>query len=279
MVVAVDGEAFPFDAAFDGLVHGFEKIIAMRLDVETDQIGAEQAVEQFALPGTNREGFRIGPGNVPENRDASVGPRGLDQPRQQREVIILNQHERRFGGFDFLQHGLREFFVDALVVLPIGGAETRTRVGDVAERPNAFVGEAEVVAVFLFLGEPDAAQRVMRMVGRDAQAVVLVHGFAVGVGGAVGDPRAVASVEDGFERGDQAAGGNLHFDSLLRRGRADRVRDSKPRKASCRAIFSAGLRAGARRSSACRRRRAGGLPALRPCALRPGFGRARQLQR
>ena len=37
MIIAIHGEVFPIDAAFDGLVHRFQKIIAMRLDMETDQ--------------------------------------------------------------------------------------------------------------------------------------------------------------------------------------------------------------------------------------------------
>ena len=43
MIIAIYGEAFPVNTAFDGLVNRFEKIIAMRLDVKTDQIGSEKS--------------------------------------------------------------------------------------------------------------------------------------------------------------------------------------------------------------------------------------------
>jgi hypothetical protein len=84
----------PIHARLDHAVDGFEKVVAMRLDVKADQIGAEQAIHQLALPGANAEGFRIRPGNVPEDGHAGIRPLFLDQPRQQGEVIILHEHHR-----------------------------------------------------------------------------------------------------------------------------------------------------------------------------------------
>src|SRR5260370_18771432 len=88
------------------------------------------------------------------------------------------------------------------------GAEDGTSVRDVAERPNTFVGEAFVVALFFFRTEPDAAKRITGMVRRNTKMILGVDRLAVGVAGAVGDPRAVGGEEDGFESGDQATGGD-----------------------------------------------------------------------
>ena len=74
MVVALHREVFPIDARLDDPVDRLQKIGAMRLDVESDQIGAQQAIHQLALPGANSEGLRIRPRNVPEDRDPRVRP-------------------------------------------------------------------------------------------------------------------------------------------------------------------------------------------------------------
>ena len=66
----------------------------MRLDVEAHQVGAQQTFQELALPRADAERFRIRPGNVPENRDARIGPRFLDEPRHQSEVVVLDQHHR-----------------------------------------------------------------------------------------------------------------------------------------------------------------------------------------
>ncbi len=69
---AIDGEVLALNAGLKRAVDGIQKIVAMRLHVKADQIRAQQAVEQFALPGADAEGFGIGPGNVPEDGDARV---------------------------------------------------------------------------------------------------------------------------------------------------------------------------------------------------------------
>ena len=63
MAAAVDREMLPVDARFQSAVHGVQEIVAVRLDVEADQIGAQHAVEQFALPGADR---RRPPGSARE---------------------------------------------------------------------------------------------------------------------------------------------------------------------------------------------------------------------
>ncbi len=91
MALTVDGEAVPFGDRFHGMIHGFQKIVAVRLNMKTDQVGAEQSFDKLALPWADAEHFRVGPGNVPENRDSSVGARFLHHLWKQGEVIVLRK--------------------------------------------------------------------------------------------------------------------------------------------------------------------------------------------
>ncbi len=91
MALAVDGEAVPLGDRFHSVIHGFEKIVAVRLNMETDQVCPEQSLDQLALPRADAEHFRIGPGNMPENRDGGVGARLLHHFRKQGEVIVLGK--------------------------------------------------------------------------------------------------------------------------------------------------------------------------------------------
>src|SRR6267142_4056595 len=91
MALAIHGEAVPFCERFDGTVHGREEIIAVRLNMKTNQISAQQAIDQLTLPRANAEDFGIGPWNVPENGDAGVRPGFFNHAREQGEVIILGQ--------------------------------------------------------------------------------------------------------------------------------------------------------------------------------------------
>ncbi len=89
MPLPVYGEAVPLGKRFERAVHRLQKIVAVRLNVKANEIGAEKTIDEFALPRTDPENFRVRPGNMPENRHSGVGPCVLDHPRQQRKVIIL----------------------------------------------------------------------------------------------------------------------------------------------------------------------------------------------
>ena len=95
----------------------------------------------------NDSGF--GQGMCQKVRIVARGSLLADHRRQQREVVVLHQHDRvvaaRLG-----DHGVGEALVDAAVALPVGLAEHRPHMGDMAQRPHAFVGEAVVVALLLF---------------------------------------------------------------------------------------------------------------------------------
>src|SRR5207247_2551761 len=76
---------------------------------------------------------------------------------------------------------------------------------DVAQRPEAFVGKAVVVALLLFRSEPDAPNKVGFLAGRNAYARVPVGGLAVRGAAAMGDPHARTGAHNRLQGGDQAA--------------------------------------------------------------------------
>ena len=125
-------------------------------------------------------------------------------------MVVLRQHDRIFA-VRFRCHGIGKSLVDRLVLPPVAGTEDRPHVGDVAERPEPFIGKAVVITVFFLFCEPDAPQRVLRMFGRDSDPVVRVHGFPVRAAAAVRDPGSRAGPHDRFDGSNQSArrSGNL----------------------------------------------------------------------
>jgi hypothetical protein len=87
-------------------------------------------------------------------------------------------------------------------------------MGDVAQRPEALVGEAVVVAGLLFLAQPDAVDVVGRMLRRHGDAILPVDHLAVGAAAAMRDPGARAGAHDRLQRGDEAARRPLHLDAV-----------------------------------------------------------------
>ena len=62
MSVALDGEMLPVDSRFQRTVHRLQKVVAVGLDVEADQVGAQQAVQQLRLPRADAEASGFGQG-------------------------------------------------------------------------------------------------------------------------------------------------------------------------------------------------------------------------
>src|SRR5690348_10292640 len=73
--LSIDGEAVPLGQSFQSPVNRLKKIIAMRLDVKADEIGAQQAIEKIALPRTDAKDLRIWPRYRPEDCHAGVRDR------------------------------------------------------------------------------------------------------------------------------------------------------------------------------------------------------------
>ena len=66
-------------------------------------------------------------------------------------MVVLHQHHGAADVLHFSQESVGELAVHFLIVLPIARPENRTRVSDVAQRPEPFVGESVVVAGFFLL--------------------------------------------------------------------------------------------------------------------------------
>ena len=62
------------EAGFQAAINAFEEIVAVVLNVEAQQVVAEQPVQQFLGPGANAEHFVIGAGDVPELGHDQVRP-------------------------------------------------------------------------------------------------------------------------------------------------------------------------------------------------------------
>ncbi len=166
-----DRRVFVADARFEVAIDRIDEVAAMVLRMEAEDRAAEQSFEDLLAPRANAERFRIRPWNVPERDDRRLRQPLVNEARQQREVIVLDEHDRVVG-LRLRTDGLREALVHVHVLLPVAGTEDGPHMRDVTERPQAFVGESVVIPALLFLGEPDATQRVRRIVGRHVDAIL-----------------------------------------------------------------------------------------------------------
>jgi hypothetical protein len=67
----------------------------MRLGVKRDEVRAQQSVNQFPLP----DKFQTLPDSAmvcARKSPLGIGPRLFHHSRQQREMVVLRQHDRRF---------------------------------------------------------------------------------------------------------------------------------------------------------------------------------------
>jgi hypothetical protein len=134
--------------------------------VEPDHVGPQDPLEDLLAPRTDAERLGVGPGDVPEDADAEVGPGRLEERRDEGELVVLYQDRRRRVA-DLVEDGVSEAPVGGDVALPLGGAELRPLVRQVAQGPEALVGESVVVALLLLACEPDAAEGVAGVVRGD----------------------------------------------------------------------------------------------------------------
>jgi len=209
----VNPERVAVDSGFHQPIDGVEKVVAVELGVEAEDPAAEQALQQLDAPGADGEGLRIRPWYVPESDDRGRGKPGADHRGQQREVIVLHE-DHRIARPGLRHDGIGEPGIHRPVALPIALAEDRPHVGDVTQRPEAFVGEAVVVACLVLLGEPDPPQGVRRTAERDREAIAAVDRLAVRRAAAAGDPGSGARAHHRLERGDKAARRALQTDAI-----------------------------------------------------------------
>ena len=174
-----DRRSLAIDPGFQEAIDALDEVVAVELDMESDDRAAEKPVQDLLAPRTDAEHLRVRPRDMPEGDDRRFGQPLADQPRQQGEVIILDQHDR-VSGFGLLDHDLGELPVHGLIAFPVGGAENRPREGDVTQRPKPFIGKAQIVALELLLGQPHAAKRIGRIVRRHHDVVAAVDRLPVG---------------------------------------------------------------------------------------------------
>jgi hypothetical protein len=197
-----DRAALAVDARLEEAVDRVQEVVAVELRVEAQDACAEQAFEQLLAVRADPEQLAVGPGDVPERDHGRARQRAPDQRRRERIVVVLHEDDRVVG-IDLLEHRAHEPLVDGAVVQPVLVAEDRARVRDVAQRPQALVGEAVVVAALLLDREPHAPQLVRALARRHAQAPaapVAVGRLAVARAAAVRDPGARAGAQNGLER-------------------------------------------------------------------------------
>ncbi len=164
--------------------------------------------------GQTRNASRFGQGMCQNWADHDVGPLLPDHPRQEREVVVLDEDEPGLV-LELLEHGLGEPGVDPLIVLPVGFAEDRPDVDDVAQRPEALVGIAVVEPLFLHLAEPDPPEDVAGVVRRDRDVVPVIDDVAVRIPQAGRDPGPAAGPDDRIEGHGHAAGRGDAADPLV----------------------------------------------------------------
>ena len=77
---------------------------------------------------------------------------------------------------------------------------------DVAQRPQTFVSQSVVVFVLQFLAQPDAAQRIGRVLRRNPKPVIRAGRLPIGVATALCYPNAARRPHHRIERRSQSAG-------------------------------------------------------------------------
>ncbi len=151
---------------------------------------------------------------MPERDDDCFRQPFANEPRQQREMVVLDQDDRTVG-LDLLEYRIGELSVDRPVGLPVACPKHRTRESDMAQRPQAFVGGAEVMALVLFLAQPHAPQRIGRVIRRNRDAVVGIDRLPIGGSAAMRNPDAATGAQDRLERRDQAARRRFQFNGAV----------------------------------------------------------------
>jgi hypothetical protein len=174
-------------------------------NVEADQVVGQHALEDLALPRQDTEHFRVGPRDVPEQGDVQIGPALLEELGGHRQVVVLNEHQRRTVA-DLVEHRFGEAAIDLAIALEVAEPEARPHVDDVTQRPQRSVGEARVVELLVRRREPDALERITRAIGRTRHAIMGVHGLAVGAAAAVRHPQPAERLRDRIERDRETAG-------------------------------------------------------------------------
>ena len=163
--------------------------------LEADQVGSEQALEELAAPRQLLEQLGRREGDVEVEPDPEVGPELAQELGHELELVVVHPDGRVLGGPR--RGALGEALVDAHVGVPPLAVELRLGDQVVVERPEGGVAEPLVEAGDLLLRERDRVE---------GHAVVL-EGLQVRLGAArPAHPDAAVGPHDRLDRGDQTAG-------------------------------------------------------------------------
>ena len=179
----------------DPLADEPHEVLGAAGQLEADQVGAEQALEDLAAPGQLLEQLGRREGDVQEEADVEVGPELAQHLRDELELVVVHPDggalRRPVGGMG------GEPPVDGDVGVPPLAVELRLRHRVVVERPEGGVGEPLVEALDLLGRQGDRVEL----------HAVVVERLQPALGAArPADPDAVVGPHHRLDRGDQAAG-------------------------------------------------------------------------
>src|SRR6185437_16609029 len=111
------------------------------------------------------------------------------------------------------RNGVGESSIHLVVVFPVRRAKRRTGMRHMTERPQTFIGKAVIVSLLFFRIEPDATERIARIVRRNLQPVMTVYGFSVSISASLRHPGSIAGAKYRLKCRNQTTGWNLNRDS------------------------------------------------------------------
>ena len=106
------------DAALHEAVDRLDEVVAVELRVEAEDGAAEQPVDDFLPPRADAESLGVWPRNVPERDDRGARQALAEHARQQREVIVLHEHDRVVA-VRLLDDGVGEALIDREILRPV----------------------------------------------------------------------------------------------------------------------------------------------------------------
>ena len=179
----------------DALADQPDEVLRAAGQLEADQVGAEQALEDLPAPRQLLEQLGRRERDVQEEADADVGAQLAQHLRHQLELVVVHPDRRALGGP--VGGVLGEPPVDRDVGVPPLAVELGLGDDVVVQRPQRGVGEALVEALDLVGRQGDRVE---------LHAVVLERLQAALGAARPADPDAVVGAHHGLDRRDQPTG-------------------------------------------------------------------------
>ncbi len=126
--------------------------------MEGDDVGAKHAEQDLLAPRHPGEDLGRRPGNVQEEPDGLIGPTFAQQPRDERQVVVVHPRDRSLAIAERGERRASEGGVHVLVAPPPAALKPRLLDGVVQQRPQGRVGESVVVLAHLGDGQADRQQ-------------------------------------------------------------------------------------------------------------------------